>query len=331
MSKRVGLWCSLILVIFFWQVSSSQAIQQITAYEAFNLLNINQGNEFIMIDVRTLEEYILVGSPALEAGGEPLAYLIPFKLFDGVDTEGKLIFKSNPDFDTLIRETFGQNLAKKFILLCQSGVRSTQAAERMVQLGFPTDHLYEIDNIKKEQNSYPGGRGGFQGFLYDNQFDGYKGYPARLPSDSGPIKVATETNNLEENDSVSWMDSGLPITHKVNHDQYPKVKTVNPPASKKTSSTSSIPSTSFYGFFPYSSFQSPFNLPQSIFNQAAGYNYQSPMMNYYSPVSSFVSSGLWSNNQWNFQPSYLSDLYQFSLPNGTDIPFSFGSSDSCHD
>jgi rhodanese-related sulfurtransferase len=223
---------SLLSTIFFMGLNSSvEAFDQVTAQEAYNMVS---SGEATLLDVRTLEEYTFVGSPALDAGGEPVAYLIPWKLFGSVDDNGKTILKDNPDFDALVEQTFGNNKEGALIVMCKVGSRSTYAASRLEQLGFT--RVYEIDNKLKELASPPGGCGGFQGTNYQTEtngyYYGYSGYPGRLPSGSTPssIKVATVTDQIEnENDSVSWMDTGLPITQKIDPEKIPKLKKVEPP------------------------------------------------------------------------------------------------------
>ena len=203
-----------------------EAFDQITAQEAFNMVCSGGAT---LLDVRTLEEYTFVGSPALYAGGEPIAYLISWKLFGGIDDNGQTIYKDNPDFDALIEQTFGSSKECALIVMCGFGGRSTGAANRLEQIGFT--RVYEIDNRLKELASPPGGCGGFQGSNYQAETNGYylgyRGYPGRLPNASVPstIKVATITAQIEnENDSVSWMDTGLPITQKVDPKKIPKLK-----------------------------------------------------------------------------------------------------------
>jgi len=233
MQKKVfGLLFTLFITIFFMSLSGVvEAFDQITAQEAYNMVS---SGEATLLDVRTLEEYAFVGSPALDAGGEPIAYLISWKLFDGVDDNGQTIYKDNPDFDALVEQTFGSSKDLALIVMCKVGGRSTYAANRLEQLGFTS--VYEIDNRLKELASPPGGCGGFQGSNYQAEtngyYYGYTGYPGRLPSGSTPssIKVATVTDQIEnENDSVSWMDTGLPITQKVDPKKIPKLKKVEPP------------------------------------------------------------------------------------------------------
>jgi rhodanese-related sulfurtransferase len=208
-----------------------EAFDQITAQEAYNMVS---SDEATLLDVRTLEEYTFVGSPALYAGGEPITYLISWKLFGGINDNGQIIYKDNPDFDVLIEQTFGNSKDLALIVMCGFGGRSTGAANRLEQMGFTS--VYEIDNRLKELASPPGGCGGFQGSNYQAETNGYylgyRGYPGRLPNASVPstIKVATITAQIEnENDSVSWMDTGLPITQKIDPKKIPKLKEAETP------------------------------------------------------------------------------------------------------
>jgi hypothetical protein len=74
------------IIASFLSVENIGAFTLITAQEAYDMLSNNQA---VIIDVRTLEEYTFVGSPALEPEGDPIAFLIPWKVFKGIDEEGK--------------------------------------------------------------------------------------------------------------------------------------------------------------------------------------------------------------------------------------------------
>ena len=147
-------------------------------------------------------------------GGDPIAYLIPWKFWTGVDETGKSTYKMNKHFDTLVEQEFSKD--QVLITMCLMGKRGTAAAQRLETLDFT--NVYELDNaLKEEENGY-GGCGGFQGTNYSNTYDGYRGHPERLPENNSPWEITIETvtkdiNNAE--DSVSWKDTGLPITQKV--------------------------------------------------------------------------------------------------------------------
>ena len=201
-------------------VGSAVAFEQITAQEAYDMVNSGQAT---LIDVRTLEEVVWVGSPALVPGGDPIAYLIPWKFWTGVDETGKSTYEMNEDFDTLVEQEFSKD--QVLITMCLMGKRGTATAQRLETLGFT--NVYELDNVLKEEKNNEGGRGGFQGTNYSNTYDGYRGHPERLPENNSPWKITIETvtediNNAE--DSVSWKDTGLPITQKVDPSLIPTLE-----------------------------------------------------------------------------------------------------------
>jgi rhodanese-related sulfurtransferase len=181
--------------------------------------------------VRTLEECYWVGMPAKydDVTGElvPIAVVIPWEI-KTIDNQGKVTTTDNPDFNNLVLQEFDEDQA--LITMCRSGGRSTYAAERLESLDFT--NVYELDNALTEIESYPGGKGGFQGSNYKNTygeyaFDGYRGHPERLPENNSPWKITVETvtediNNAE--DSVSWKDTGLPITQKVDPSLIPTLE-----------------------------------------------------------------------------------------------------------
>ena len=186
-------------------VGSAAAFENVTAQEAFEMVNNRQA---ILIDVRTLEECYWVGMPDVVAGG---LYVIPW-VTKTIAPDGTVTTKPNKKFDALVMRVF-PNKDQPLITMCRSGVRSTYAAERLEGLGYT--NVYEIDNPLREQSNYPGGRGGFQGTSYSGAYDGYRGYPKRLPSNENPYRTTVETDwdmVDNSNDSVSWMDTGLPMT-----------------------------------------------------------------------------------------------------------------------
>ena len=208
------LFALLVMSVLVVGVGSAAAVEQITAQEAYDMVNSGQAT---LIDLRTLEECYWVGSPALAPGGDPIAVVIPWQIIT-IDNSGMVTKGNNPDFDTLVLQEFGDDKDQALIVMCRSGKRSTAAAGELEQLGFT--NLYEIDNYLKEgeKEDSVGGRGGFQGTSYKNTYDGYRGHPERLPENNSVWKITVETytediNNTE--DSVSWMDTGLPITQKI--------------------------------------------------------------------------------------------------------------------
>jgi len=258
---------SFILLGIILSLGRIEAYDLITAQEAYDMISSGQA---LMIDVRTLEEYLFVGSPALEAGGDPIAYLISWKVFKGMNEDGTKNLIDNPDFDALVEQTFGDDKDQPLILMCACGIRSTFAAERLQSLGY--SEVYEIDNHLKESASYPGGIGGFEGAGYNNAYDGYTGYPGRL--DGGSLGITLETVSLDidnENDSVSWMDTGLPVTKKGDPDKMPKLEKTESQSEKKSSSQAIMPYMTYPLFSNYT-FQPAYSA--AIYPSTLGFMFQ---------------------------------------------------------
>ena len=288
------------LIIFTLGIRNAYAYEVITAQEAYDMVSSGQAT---IIDVRTLEEYVFVGSPALEPEGEPIAYLISWKKFNGIDENGSVKLIDNSDFDTLVSQKFGDDKTQPLIAMCACGIRSSYAAQRLETLGFT--NVYEIDNKLKETNQFPGGiGGGFQGTSYNGLYDGYKGYPYRTENGSSDISLETETSNIDnENDPVSWMDTGLPITHKNNPDMIPKIE--KDESSKKSNNTNVTLQSQI--IMPFMNYQLPYGfLPQTTY---PALNYQS-----YSTGSMFqYGQQFLSSAPYNFYRSSQS-LNQYTSP-----------------
>lgn len=196
------------------------AYENVTAVEAYELTVTGQAN---LIDVRTLEEAYWVGSPA-DTQGDAIAYLIPWE-FMTMNSDGTKTKVFNEDFVATIQALF-PDLDTPLILMCRSGGRSTHAGHLLDDLGYT--RIYELDNAAKEALNGSGGRGGFEGTSYSSAFDGYRGYAGRLPLHTcseiginwGENKLTTETTTGPVNPeaSVSWKDSGLPMTQSLNPD-----------------------------------------------------------------------------------------------------------------
>lgn len=196
------------------------AYENVTAVEAYEMTVTGQAN---LLDIRTLEEAYWVGSPANMAG-DAIAYLIPWQ-FMTMNPDGTKTKIFNEDFTAIIQALF-PDLDTPLILMCRSGGRSTDAGDLLEDLGYT--QIYELDNAAKESLNGRGGRGGFQGTSYSNAFAGYRGYAGRLPlhtcSEIGVVwgqnKLTTETTTGPVNPeaSVSWTDSGLPMTQSLNAD-----------------------------------------------------------------------------------------------------------------
>lgn len=133
-------------------------------------------------------------------------------MYFDLDHAGNLVKSLNTDFVATVEANF--NISEIIIIFCRSGGRSSSAADQLETAGFL--NVYEIDNYMND-----GGRGGFQGSGYSGSYGGYRGYPERLPSNMAPhkIKVKLDSNRITNpDDSVAWMDSGLPITQEIDQD-----------------------------------------------------------------------------------------------------------------
>ena len=266
--KRIYFIFLILSFMLLGMIISSECIEaydSITAQEAYDMVSSGYAS---MIDVRTLEEYLFVGSPALESGGDPVAYLISWKVFKGMNEDGTKNLIDNSDFDALVEQTFGDDKDQPLILMCACGIRSTFAAERLESLGYT--EVYEIDNHLKESASYPGGIGGFEGSGYNNAYEGYTGFPGRL--DGGSLGITLETLSVDidnENDSVSWMDTGLPVTKKGNPDKIPKLEKTESQSETKKSASRSVMPNMIYPWLGNYTFQPAY--PAAIYPSTLGF------------------------------------------------------------
>ena len=100
----------------------------VTAKEAYEKWKAGPGKVKIL-DVRTPEEYLFVGHPAM-AWNVPL-YLQTYRWDAG---KQNLPMKPNPDFISQVKEIAGPN--DTILVMCRSGGRSAQAANRLAEAGF---------------------------------------------------------------------------------------------------------------------------------------------------------------------------------------------------
>jgi rhodanese-related sulfurtransferase len=136
---------------------------------------------FLTKNGEKLDSMILASTDISEIFTDPISINIPFESWD----EGERKLVQNKNFKQEI-----EALATKYdvlIIMCRSGKR-TSKCEFDPSL---FKAVYEIDGLKN-------GRGGFQGSSYEDIYNGYRGWPGRK-SPGG------------DNQSVSWIDSGLPI------------------------------------------------------------------------------------------------------------------------
>lgn len=122
---------------------------------------------------------------------KPVTVSVPYRFWD----EAKAQLVLNPDFNAGIAQLAEQGV-DVLIVYCKSGVRSSACI-----VNLPTDisesfsAIYEIDDPTGAANGF----GGFEGAAYGNAYNGYAGFPGR-DTDGQPTP------------SVSWKDSGLPVT-----------------------------------------------------------------------------------------------------------------------
>jgi len=129
---------ALTLVSFMVQAAGdAQLARNINSLEAYDILKSQQ--KTYLLDVRTEEEYQLVGHP-------PLAYNIPFIFFQGGAHR-------NPHFVEDVAARFSKK-DDTLLVICRSGGRSAPAADALKRAGFK--HVYNVrDGF--EGSSFKGG------------------------------------------------------------------------------------------------------------------------------------------------------------------------------
>ena len=117
-----------------------------------------------------------------------IARHIPYMIWDDENCEKEL----NENFDEEI-EALADEGIQVIILMCRSGKRTNGCSACACFNTDLFDAVYEID-----QPDGKDGRGGFQGTSYGDAYNGFRGFPGRKTS-------------FQEHESVSWIDTGLPI------------------------------------------------------------------------------------------------------------------------
>lgn len=142
MNKKLRIICTG-LYLFFYIVSlgcaetappseddpkQTKAGKYVSALEAYNMWKANPNNVKIL-DIRTPEEYVYVGHPAM-------AYNIPFMVWTGKwnSRRNNYDLQLNADFVKQVNMKFAKN--DTILVLCRSGVRSAAAANRLSEVGF---------------------------------------------------------------------------------------------------------------------------------------------------------------------------------------------------
>lgn len=247
MKKSIATQVVLILIaVSFLVVGHAVAdleLQRLTAEQAFNAVQTQTdpasgvSKKVMLVDVRTRAEYFWVGAPCkvntitldddttiapdlgkvlLVKDGSllffkekkrphllpvckvksvdlaPIAINIPFRLWD----ENTATTTINEGFKEAVEALATEQGVQVVIFFCRSGGRSEACLAPFDNALF--EAIYEID-----QPNLAGGFGGFEGTSYSNVFLGYRGFPGRH-------------TQSQENSSVSWTDSALPIKTGVN-------------------------------------------------------------------------------------------------------------------
>jgi rhodanese-related sulfurtransferase len=223
MRKIITTFAMLLFMLSIMPIGSAEAYTSITAAKAYQMATEDGAN---IIDVRTLEEYYWVGTCAEVPNGMPIAYNIPwalwtYKIEEAKDTSGTPLGYYKPTMVTVeqlfrlfIKKTFKPT--DKIILMCRSGDRSTDAAKYLNSIGYT--NVYEIDNKLAEGGTVnvKGGKGGFQGPSIAGEYNGYRGWPGRVSSYLSPYPAQDpDWTPGDATQSVSWMDTGLPVTQKL--------------------------------------------------------------------------------------------------------------------
>jgi len=224
MKKLIGILAVVMFMVSVLFIGNARAYETLTAQEAYNMVAVGTA---AIVDARTTEEYVWVGTCKLPDGSTP--YNIPWKIWayqfsdagEGKVKAGGIVVENL--FLHFIKKTFPEGTT--LILMCRSGHRSTAGAEYLEeQLGEGYYTIYEIDNPLMNADNGKGGCGGFQGgSSVDPKSNGYRGYPERLPfcseTTEHPCVAVTSSEMTDMNDSDSWMDTGLPMTQTVDKDK----------------------------------------------------------------------------------------------------------------
>lgn len=106
----------------------------VTAKEAYEMWKV-EPDKVKILDVRTLEEYLFIGHPAM-------AWIIPllFQIYEWDQEKQKFPMKLNPDFISQVKKIAGTS--DIILVTCRSGGRSAMAANQLTEAGFK--NVYNI-------------------------------------------------------------------------------------------------------------------------------------------------------------------------------------------
>ncbi|MGQ9671359.1 MAG: rhodanese-like domain-containing protein [Desulfosoma sp.] len=165
MRRRAGVWVALWIVVVFTagamaadppsdEKKRTSLNKYVTAMEAYEMWKADP-QKVKIVDVRTPEEYVFVGHPAM-------AVNIPLELWTGEWNAEKKDFPlaPNPNFEAQVKARFQPN--DVLLVMCRSGHRAAKAIERLVAAGFTNVYNivdgFEGDKIKDPESYYDGKR-----------------------------------------------------------------------------------------------------------------------------------------------------------------------------
>jgi rhodanese-related sulfurtransferase len=134
-----------------------------------------------ILDVRTFEEYLFIGHPAM-AWNIPLS----FQIYEWDQEKQRFPMKLNPDFIDLVRQIAGSN--DIILVTCRSGGRSAMAVNMLAEAGFK--NVYNItDGIEGDLVTAPESV-----FLGQRLFNGWKNSGLPWTYDIAPEKMLISGN-----------------------------------------------------------------------------------------------------------------------------------------
>ncbi len=145
MKRRASIWVSMLVLVAFSAAALAADVpsdekkrtslnKYVTALEAYEMWKADP-QKVAILDVRTPEEYVFVGHPAM-------AVNIPSEVWTGKWSDEKKDFPlaPNPDFEAQVKTRFKTD--DTLLVICRSGHRSAAAIERLVAAGFT--NLYNV-------------------------------------------------------------------------------------------------------------------------------------------------------------------------------------------
>jgi len=126
----------------------------VTSKEAYEQWKINP-EKVLIIDVRTLEEYLYIGHPAM-------AWNIPlfFQTYEWDVVKNHFPMKPNPDFIAKLKQIANPN--DVLLVTCRSGGRSAMAVNQLAAAGFKNVYNitdgFEGDTVADKESVFSGQR-----------------------------------------------------------------------------------------------------------------------------------------------------------------------------